>query len=327
MSSSSTRSSSADSGNGTRLLAGAIGLPGIMMQGIATISPAFSVLATLVSTVALASIVSPWAYLLGGLILMVQALSTAQLARVLPSAGGWYTWISRTVHPRAGFMAGWILTLWLPPVAVFTGGFLGKVFFEPSIKSYYGIDIPWWIYPIVVTGFVAYASYAGIRISERLLLITGGLELVIMIALALWGFARPGPGGRNIEPLSIGNFHTAPDLFLAIVFAIFAYSGWEAVGPMAEESRNPKRYVPLALVGSVIVLTCYEVIVSYGYLIGIGTKNVGQIASAQEWPVATLAKHLWGPLWPLLMFALLNSCDRGRPWLFQRVHPDMVRDG
>ena len=117
----------------------------------------------------------------------------------------------------------------------------------------------------------------------------------------------PGPGGFSWAPLNPGHFGLAGNLFLGVVFSIFAFSGWESTGPLAEESRNPKRNVPIGLVGSVAVLTVYFVFVTWGYLVGIGTSKVGGIATATAWPVATLAQRVWGGAWVLLLFALLNS--------------------
>ena len=60
----------------TDLRAGAVGLPGILMQGVATIAPAFAILASFVFTVSLAGIVTPWAYLLAGLVLLLMAITS-----------------------------------------------------------------------------------------------------------------------------------------------------------------------------------------------------------------------------------------------------------
>ena len=92
-----------------------------------------------------------------------------------------------------------------------------------------------------------------------------------------------------------------------MVFSIFAFSGWESTGPLAEESKNPKRNVPIGLVGSVVILTIYFVFVTWGYLVGIGVSKVGSIPTASAFPVATMAQRVWGGAWVLLLFALLNS--------------------
>src|SRR5712691_3768367 len=115
----------------TELRENAVGLPGMLMQGIATIAPAFAILASFVFIVGFAAIVTPWAYLFGGAILALQALSAAQLAKVFPSAGGWYTWIARSLHPRAGFFAGVLFSIWLPPVGALTLSIMAKKVLEP----------------------------------------------------------------------------------------------------------------------------------------------------------------------------------------------------
>jgi amino acid transporter len=291
----------------TDLRENAVGLPGMLMQGIATIGPSFAILASFVFIVGFAGIVTPWAFLFGGILLGLQALSAAQLAKVFPSAGGWYTWIARAFHPRAGFFAGVLFSIWLPPVATLTMSFLAKTVLEPSIKAEYGVDVPWWIWVVAGVALVIFFAYQGISISEKALIITGLIEIVIMVALAFTGLASPGPGGFSFGPLNPGNFGLAGNLFLGVVFSIFAFSGWESTGPLAEESKNPKRNVPIGLVGSVVILTVYFVFVTWGYLVGIGVSKVGSIPTASAFPVATMAQRVWGGAWVLLLFALLNS--------------------
>lgn len=291
----------------TDLREGAVGLPGVLMQGVATIAPAFAILASFVFTVSLAGIVTPWAYLLGGAVLLLVAITSSQLAKEFPSAGGWYTWIARSVNPQTGFFAGWIFSIWLPPVAAFVSSFLAKTVIEPEIESEYGVTIPWWVWVLAIVAFVVFLSYRGIVISERALIITGLVEIVIMVALAISGLFSPGPGGFSLAPFSPSHFGDAPNAFLAIVFSIFAFSGWEATAPLAEESKRPRAYVVYGLIGSVIILAIYFVFVSWGYLVGIGVDNVNGIPEASAFPVFTLATRVWGDAWILLLFALVNS--------------------
>jgi amino acid transporter len=291
----------------TELRENAVGLPGMLMQGIATIAPSFAILASFVFIVSFASVVTPWAYLFGGALLALQALNAAQLAKVFPSAGGWYTWIARALHPRAGFFAGVLFSVWLPPVGALTLSFLAVEVLEPSIKAEYGVTIWWWLWVIAGLALVIYFAYQGIVLSEKALIITGTIEILIMVALAFTGLADPGPGGFSFAPLNPGNFGLATNLFLGVVFSIFAFSGWESTGPLAEESKNPKRNVPIGLVGSVIILMIYFVFVTWGYLVGIGVDKVAGIPTASAFPVATLAQQVWSGAWVFLLFALLNS--------------------
>ncbi len=76
---------------------------------------------------------------------------------------------------------------------------------------------------------------------------------------------------------------------------------------MAEESRDPRRNVPLGLLGSVIAMIVFLVLTVWGYLVGIGTNAVSDITTAKEFPVFTLARRVWGSLWILAPLAMLNS--------------------
>src|SRR5437899_2815500 len=117
----------------------------MLMQGIATIAPSFAILASFVFIVSWAGLSTPWAYLFGGALLCLQALNAAQLAKVFPSAGGWYTWIARAFHPRAGFFAGVLFSVWLPPVGALTLSYLAYTVLEPSSKEESGVYVRWWI--------------------------------------------------------------------------------------------------------------------------------------------------------------------------------------
>src|SRR5260370_29723018 len=129
----------------TDLRENAVGLHGMLMQGIDTIGPSFAILASFVFIVSFAGLVTPWAFLFGGILLGLQALSAAQLAKVFPSAGGWYTWIARAFHPRAGLFAAVLFSISLPPVATLTMSYLAKTVLEPSIKPESGAEFAWWI--------------------------------------------------------------------------------------------------------------------------------------------------------------------------------------
>jgi amino acid transporter len=291
----------------TELAENSIGLLGVLMQGIATIAPAFAILSTFVFTVGLAGLAAPLAYLLAGAILLPFAVAVNQLAKAFPSAGGWYTWIARSLHPRAGFFAGWYMTLWLPlaPAVVFS--YLAKTVLTPAVLAAYGVNVPVWAWTIGGVGLVAWTAYKGIRMSERVLIVTGLTEMAIMVALALHGLASPGDGGLSLAPFDPSHVPETGSLGVAVVFSIFAYSGWEATAPLAEESRDPRRNVPLGLLGSVIAMILFLVITVWGYLVGIGTNHVDEIATAAEFPVFVLARRVWGSLWILAPLAMLNS--------------------
>src|SRR5260370_27376679 len=149
----------------TELAENSIGLLGVLMQGIATIAPAFAIVSTFVFTVGLAGLAAPLAYLLAGASLLPVAVSVNQLAKAFPSAGGWYTWIARSLHPRAGFFAGWYMTLWLPfaPAPLFS--FLATTVLTPVVRAEYGVTVPVWVWTTAGPGLFASPPHQGVPLS------------------------------------------------------------------------------------------------------------------------------------------------------------------
>src|SRR6516165_8878323 len=77
----------------------ALRLPAVLMQGIGHTAPATAILLTLPITTSYAGATAPLAYLVAFVLVLMLGVGLTQLARHLPSAGGYYTYVSRTVHP------------------------------------------------------------------------------------------------------------------------------------------------------------------------------------------------------------------------------------
>jgi amino acid transporter len=281
------------------------------MQGIGHTAPATAILLTLPITATYAGVAAPLAYLLAFVVVLMLGVGLTQLARHLPSAGGYYTYVSRTVHPRAGFLTAWLFFLYTPMAPAFSLAMMGFVL-ESSLRAEYGIVFPWWLFLLIGTAFTFGVTFRGIEISAAALTILGVLEMGIVVLLAAWGFFMPGPGGINLSGFNPANAVGEPGLFsLGVVFSIFALTGWEGVVPLAEESVNPRRVVPQALVGTVLIMGVFLVFTAWGILTGWGTHDLQAVTDAKDKPPfelpLVLAQRYWGPGWLLVLFALLNS--------------------
>src|SRR5215213_10406016 len=93
---------------------GALGLPAAVMQGVSHIAPAVGMVLTLQFITSLAGVTAPLAYALAFVIVLTLGVVLTQLAKHLPSAGGYYTYVSKTVHPRAGFLVSWLYIFYSP---------------------------------------------------------------------------------------------------------------------------------------------------------------------------------------------------------------------
>src|SRR2546423_4904304 len=95
----------------TKLRANAIGLPGVLFQSITTMAPASAVSFSLGAAIPFAGGALPLAVLIALIICTLIALNIGSLAKHLPSAGGYFTFVHTGLGPPASWMAGWVIML------------------------------------------------------------------------------------------------------------------------------------------------------------------------------------------------------------------------
>jgi amino acid transporter len=84
--------------------------------------------------------------------------------------------------------------------------------------------------------------------------------------------------------------------------------GWEEAAPLAEETEDPQRNVPIAMVGSIVAMGLLFVVCTWGVTIGFGTGRLDQLVGSAEAPAFVTAHRYWGDAGTVIvMLALLNS--------------------
>src|SRR6266849_884959 len=324
-----------------------LGLVSVTMQAITHIAPAIAALFFTQFLVTLSGLTAPLAYTFGVVVVLMLGNTLIQFSRQLPSAGGYYTYVSRSLGSRMGFLTAWMFILYSPMAGGVVSGFFGFIV-AGELKTSYGWDLPWlwWVSVILVGSIVAVLQYRGIELSARTLLITGGAEIVIVLALAITGFINSGPGGFSLAPFNPGNIGVGTTFglagfTLAIVLAVQGLTGWEAAAPLAEETRDPKRNVPRSVLLSIIILGVFLVVTYWGVITGFGVDNIKGLVGSPDLPGLALARRVWGGGWWLILIAFMSSTlavslatanvstrmwyALGRngafPKLFSKVHP------
>jgi amino acid transporter len=295
----------------TPLRAGAIGLTGAVMQNVTHIAPAIAAFFFTATIVGFSGAHAPLAYLLGFLVVLALGMCLVQLAKRFPSAGGYFTYVSRTVGARAGFLTGWMFVLYSPivpgPILAYFGFIL-----EGELKSNYGWNwFHWWMFAIVAIPAVTALAYRGIKLSVRTIVIVGTLEFVIVLLLGLFGLLNPGPGGFTLRSFDYtfnpGSIATASGFALAIVFTVQGLTGWEAAVPLAEETENPRRNIPRATMASIVIIGLMLILVIWGQIIGWGVNDLGNLTTSAELPALVIAHRVWGGLWFFALLAMFTS--------------------
>src|SRR5438874_4955645 len=134
--------SATQSAGGITLKKDAIGLSEVLFQSITAMAPAAAVATALSPAIPFAGASLPLAVVLATVACALIASCIGQLAIHIPSAGGMYTYISRSLGARWGFMSAWIFLiaqpLLLPLVAIIWGPYA-----ESLVQTLTGVDIPW----------------------------------------------------------------------------------------------------------------------------------------------------------------------------------------
>jgi amino acid transporter len=182
--------------------------------------------------------------------------------------------------------------------------FLGR-FLSATLASY-GLDVPWIVPFAVVAILVGFIIYRGVEFSGRSLMIIGFIEIAVVALFGIWGFAFPREGHVSLAPFDPR--HITPGAFaISAIFGMFIYTGWESIAPMAEESTNPRRNIPIATVVSILVSCALMVFCTWGMLLSWGPRSIDGIVSDKVMPALTLAHRIWGPWWWVIVFAIANS--------------------
>jgi amino acid transporter len=294
----------------TDLKAGEVGLAGAIMQNITHIAPAIAAFFFTQTLVSFAGGQAPLAYLIGLIIVIPLGVCLMELARKFPSAGGYFTYVSRTLGPSMGFLTAWVFVLYSPVVAGPSLAVLGQIL-QDELQSNYGITFPWWLAVVIGIPLVTWAGYAGISFSIKFIVAVGLAEFLIVLALGLTGLADPGPGGFTFATFSPsfnpGGLTTTSGFFIVVVLTVQGLTGWEAAVPLAEETENPRRNVPRSIMASILIIGVMLVIAQWGQVVGWGVDDLPNLKTSTEVPGLVIAHRVWGGMWWLTLLAMITS--------------------
>src|SRR4051794_40194290 len=279
------------------------------MQNIANIAPAVAALFTLSTIVEFSGKTAPLAYLLAFFITLCSGYVLAQFTHHLPSGGSYFTFLSRSLNPRVGFLATWLYFFAFPLVGAQAGDAFGSTI-EQTLDAQYGFAFPWWGFLLIGLAVTAAVSIPGIKFGIRVLAILSIAELAVILALAVSGLLDPGAGGFSMAGFNPSEAPPLSQFYLGVTFAIFALTGWDAAAPLAEESKSPRKSVGRGIIISILVMGAALVFISWGVGVGWGVDHLDSLVKADENienPGFILGRRLWGGAWILVLLAVANS--------------------
>ena len=296
-----------------RLQKDAIGLAPVLFQSITHMAPAAAVAFSIIFAVTYAGGATPLAVLLALIACLMVAISIGQLARHLPSAGGLYTYSARGLHPAAGFFVAWGFMLAEPIVAPLLYLIFGNVI---SVFLTNHFNTPTWLWaPFAAAAGIGvwFLVYRGVRISTEAGVVLGAFEIVVFLALAITLiFAAGSNNTLSVFSPTTGNSNGWGSVFAGMVYTVLAFIGFEASVPLAEETKDPRRTLPRAVILSCVLIGIFYLICYYGAIVYFGPNNAadpknGFFLFNNGDPWDGLAAKVWGPFSILVLIAIINS--------------------
>jgi amino acid transporter len=270
-----------------------LGLPELVFQGVTHIAPATNMVFTFPIIALKAGPDMPLSFLLATIVCFFIGNTVAQFSRYMPSSGGYYSFATRGLGSHIGFMATWCYLIYdlLGPAG--STGFFGYLISD-MLRTGFGINIPWWLFALVLSVAIWMLTHYGIQLSTRITAILGGLELLIMLALAVTFLVRPGPGSTYVAPLDPSlSPHRFGGILAGMVFSVLALSGFEGPAPLAQESRRAGKFIGQAVILSLVATGIFYIFTSYASAVGWGTGKMASFASSPN-PYYALGHALWG---------------------------------
>src|SRR6478672_10742214 len=257
------------------------------------IGPMFSV-ALVLGGVSRPDIGAGWNATLAGLVaglgVLAIAYSLSLFGRKFAGAGAVYEYLTHGAHPSVGiFTAGifFVGTLFLGGGGIYLGlGILTNGFWAAHITNPSSAPA-WWVLGLVAIGIVLVLNYLGVRIAIRAMLTFAAISFIPMLLLALIIIAKGGAHGNTLTMFNPGETSlfgvTGGGVLGGVLLGILLFVGFEAAASIGEESSDPHRSIPRALLWTVGVSAVFFVIMAYAFSIGYGKPKV----SAGAWAFST----------------------------------------
>src|SRR5437667_2366229 len=199
-------------------------------------------------------VLAAWAA--GGAIALAGAFAFAELAALFPRAGGQYVYLREAYHPVVAFLFGWASLLMIQ------GGGLAAVaitFAQYALRLAGAGTASAALLAAAAIAVVAAVNCLGVKPGSILLNVLVLLKIAALAALIAGGlFLARRPGAPPSPEAFVAGGSGLLAFGAALIPILFSYGGWQSVNILAEETREPRRTLPLALMaGTGIVIVVY----------------------------------------------------------------------
>lgn len=224
----------------------------------------------------------PLSFLLATVSALLIAHSFARLSQRFNHAGSVYGFVGATLGPRAGIFSGWLLALAYALFAVYTAIAAGRFITAEFISLKIWPSAPDWtpfLFAFVTLAIVWFFATRSAQGGTRFMLVVEGLTVLLILIVAAAVLTRllagNAPGGQSFDlsVFTIAAGSDVPNVFLGVVFGFLSFAGFEGAATLGEETKNPRRDVPRAIIGTVIFGGLFFIMITAIEVMGFGTSE------------------------------------------------------
>jgi APA family basic amino acid/polyamine antiporter len=268
-----------------------------------------------------------------GLLSLAGALTYAELAAMMPHAGGEYVFLREAYGPRWAFLYGW-MSFFIGKAGsqaalgvgfaiflnVLLGGSLSGQYFSANLLGY---QIPFGHLQVVALAaivIVTLINCAAVRVSGGVAAFLTGIKIGLVLLVGVgafllaqgadWSHFAMSNSGGACEGVAASARAGFAGFGAAMLGALWAYDGWNNVTLVAGEVKDPHRNLPRALIGGMLLVSGLYIFVNFAYFYVLSPTEVANVSAASS--VATeVARRFLGPLAISLIAAALLSSTFG----------------
>lgn len=244
-------------------------------------------------------------FAVGGAVALLVALPTSELATAMPRSGGGYYFVSRGLGTLAGTVIG--LSLWLGLVFATAFYLVGLGFYALDALAQVGLTVgaePGGIVSaIAVLAGVAFTVLNVTGTENAAKLQNGIVALLLSMLVAFLGFGLLeafGVVAVDTPPGEAADVWEAVPILSVAALVFTSYLGFAQVATVAGEMKNPGRNLPLAMVGSVLIVTVLYVLTIF---VATSVFQRDTLLAAGETAMVEVGRALLGPAGALVIIA------------------------
>jgi amino acid transporter len=252
---------------------------------IALMAPSMAANINPQGTVGLVGRAVPLAFVLATVGVLLVSYTFVRLCQIYNHAGSVFGFVGATLGPRCGVLAGWSLMGTYTFYACVTSAAAG--IFSATFLDEVGIwnNHPLWsefLFAFIALGLAFLLASTPARSTTRVLLSIEGITVCLILIVATVVLIRviAGSGTTNHQSFTLKVFSPPSgsgigDVFKGAVFGFLSFAGFEAASTLGEETREPRRNIPRAILGTAIFGGLYFIYVTSVEMMGFGTNAAG----------------------------------------------------